>query len=70
MNKHDEMRQKIATWSREARQEMYQYSQDYEATEKRLKELEKDVQNYFKNHEIDPISDLAIKLSKVGVDNE
>jgi hypothetical protein len=39
MNRHETMREKIGTWSREARQEMYQYSRDYEAIEKQLKDI-------------------------------
>jgi uncharacterized protein with PIN domain len=41
MNKHDIMREKVSTWSREARQDMRQYITVCEATEKELERLQK-----------------------------
>jgi hypothetical protein len=67
MSKHDDMREKVATWSREARQDMRQYITDYE-------QLERDVKRYFElvrnvvweKGLFDEYKALGIKLKKVG----
>ena len=69
MSKHDTMREKVATWSREARQDMRGYITDYE-------QLEKDVKRYFELYfgiiidelEFKEYTLLKDKLSKVGTE--
>ena len=66
MSKHGTMREKVATWSREARQDMRGYITDYE-------QLEKDVKRYFELYLGGAISSnetvkLLVKLSKVGTE--
>ncbi len=80
MNKHDIMREKVSTWSREARQDMRQYITDCETTEKAYEELQRDVKRYMQlrhlrwcgridqygDKEADEMKMLLEKLSKVG----
>jgi len=74
MNKFDIMRQKVSTWSREARQDMRKFIDEAEETEKELEELKRDVQRYFELLKPNYVSLIARdekkalfqKLSKVG----
>ena len=47
MNKHDIMREKVSFWSRTARQDMRQYINEAEATEKAYEQLQRDVKEVY-----------------------
>ena len=80
MNKFDIMREKVSTWSREARQDMRKFIDEAEETEKELEELKRDVKRYFEllfmptnrmeMQEMDERYNLLDKLSKGGGSNE
>jgi len=75
MNKHEWIKNKLINAldsydDGTLKLQVIEYINEAEATEKVYQELQRDVKKYFKNHEIDPISDLAVKLFKVGVNHE